>query len=204
MSNRGRYGKYGELKRLERLKGREFKRIPIDQKGPSFYLPERKRSSIAFRRAGQSDKEFVRGLSEELFSVYGDYGDFLAGYIDKEKALAWIIDKGDEKIGFAIASPTQDGDLTRYEIIAIGLLPRFQGKGIGKRFLDFVLLSLRKIGVMEVFIHTGANNKRAQGLFLKTGFVPVCFKKGFYKSEGAIMMKKTLRGKGTKTDEKDN
>lgn len=204
MSNRGRYGKYGELKRLERLKGRDFRRISLDPKVEGFQVLGKKGFPLRFRRAGQVDKEFIKALSEELFSIYGDYGDFLASYIDKEEALAWIISKGDQTIGFAIASPVQDRDLTRFEIIAIGLLSRFQGKGIGKKFLDFLLLSLRKMGVTEVLIHTGINNKKAQGLFLKRGFVPISIKRGFYRSEDAILMKKAMRGKGTKTDEKDH
>jgi ribosomal protein S18 acetylase RimI-like enzyme len=82
------------------------------------------------------------------------------------------------------------------EIMAIGILSRYQGRGIGKRLLDYAMRKLLSIGPTRVVVHTGARNYKAQKLFLSRGFVPEGVREGFYRAEDAIFMTKTIQSKG--------
>ncbi|MFN3535002.1 MAG: GNAT family N-acetyltransferase [Desulfatiglandales bacterium] len=179
MSRRGRFGKYGEIKRLSRLRARPILGTPTLREERPFRGPRIHRE-LSFREAGEEDKGFIKVLSERLFSGYGDYGDYLPHFIGKEGAMVWIAKRGRRDIGFAIAAPVAPQDLTRFELVAIGILPEYQGKGFGGMLLDHVIKNLTSYGAEEVLLHTGINNKPAQALFVKKGFLPVMLKKDFY------------------------
>lgn len=193
MGREGRYGKYGEIKRLERLKGKPFpKKGLLNQDRPFPRYLGKVGGRLVFKEAEEIDKRFVKELSERLFSSYGDYGEFLADFVGKPGAFAWIAMAGKEKVGFGIAAPFGQDRLDIFEITAIGIAPEYQGKGFGKMLLDFMLTSLKRKGIKEAILHTGVQNKKAQHLFLKKGFLPTLIKKSFYKAEDAIMMKKKI------------
>ena len=88
MSKRGRFGKYGEVKRLARLrKGRtgpvfstrgEVKalRDAMHIKKKASYVDQ-----VTTRLASASDEDYIRSLSERVFHQYGSYDRMLSHWL---------------------------------------------------------------------------------------------------------------------------
>jgi GNAT superfamily N-acetyltransferase len=51
------------------------------------------------------------------------------------------------------------------------VLPGYRGKGIGTALLEYVVAEARKQGVLRLMLLTDRQNKRAQALYRKLGFV---------------------------------
>jgi GNAT superfamily N-acetyltransferase len=51
------------------------------------------------------------------------------------------------------------------------VLPGYRGKGIGSALLQYVIAEARKQGVLRLMLLTDKQNKRAQALYRKLGFV---------------------------------
>jgi GNAT superfamily N-acetyltransferase len=51
------------------------------------------------------------------------------------------------------------------------VLPGYRGKGIGTSLLEYVVAQARKQGVLRLMLLTDKQNKRAQALYRKLGFV---------------------------------
>jgi len=58
--------------------------------------------------------------------------------------------------------------------VHIDLLPRAQGRGIGKRMMTIALDALRRRGVPGVHLGVGTANTRAQAFYRKLGFAELC------------------------------
>lgn len=56
----------------------------------------------------------------------------------------------------------------------IDLLPRAQGRGLGKRMMTIALDELRRRGLPGVHLGVGTANERALGFYRKLGFVELC------------------------------
>ena len=55
----------------------------------------------------------------------------------------------------------------------IDLLPRLQGRGVGRRLVDTLLDALRRRGVPGVHLGVDAANTRAIGFYEHVGFAPI-------------------------------
>lgn len=51
------------------------------------------------------------------------------------------------------------------------VLPGYRGKGVGTALLEYVVAEARKQGVLRLMLLTDRQNKRAQALYRKLGFV---------------------------------
>jgi ribosomal protein S18 acetylase RimI-like enzyme len=70
--------------------------------------------------------------------------------------------------------PTPDAVLAEYPAhLHIDLLPRAQGRGLGRRLVDTLLDALRGLGVAGVHLGVDAANHRAIGFYEHLGFAPI-------------------------------
>jgi [ribosomal protein S18]-alanine N-acetyltransferase len=69
-----------------------------------------------------------------------------------------------------------------YEIHTIGVDPEYQGRGIGRRLLEEVLVHA---GDGVVFLEVRTDNDPAIGLYTSSGFVVVGLRKRYYRVSGA-------------------
>ena len=58
--------------------------------------------------------------------------------------------------------------------VHIDLLPRAQGRGLGKKMMGMILGELRRRGLPGVHLGVGADNSRAQAFYRKLGFTELC------------------------------
>lgn len=77
-------------------------------------------------------------------------------------------------IGFIYFSPSLDKDKNPTkigEIIALYLLPNFQGRGFGKELITHVLHLFEERGLREVVLWVLAKNRQGRDFYEKIGFV---------------------------------
>jgi ribosomal-protein-alanine N-acetyltransferase len=194
VSRGGRFGKYAETKRFARLRQSGWRPAFIQRVGqmehPSIPFSPQK-SKTAIRHAKPSDKGFIAGLSGRVFSVYGPYRTTVSRWFESGATMTSISVAEGRPVGFVMigALPGDREGETSAEVLAIAVIPEFQHRGIGQELLSHAQKYLEELGDQRLFLHTAKENLVAQKLFLKSGFTPVEFKKGFYPfGQDALMM----------------
>jgi len=198
LSNRGRFGKYGEIKRLERL--------ALSARGKAQHSallsaePARKRRSptpgINFKlRAGSpGDRVFVRSLSQKVFSVYGPYDEILDQWFVEEACMSFVALKKGARIGFIlIGNPSVYASDMDVEILALAVEPVLHGFGVGSALLSRAEKVLKTMGIRSLLLHTAVDNLQAVGFFKSQGFITFESRAAFYpRGQDALSMKKNL------------
>ena len=117
----------------------------------------------------------------------GIFSDCLrAGY------SAWVLQRGDELIGYAMLSIAAD----EAHVLNVCAAPEEQGRGHGRRLLRAVLQLARGRGVRRVFLEVRPSNTPAIGLYHGEGFNEIGRRPRYYPArngrEDAIVMAKEL------------
>jgi ribosomal-protein-alanine N-acetyltransferase len=83
---------------------------------------------------------------------------------------------------------------TYADVLTIAVRQHRWGGGIGSALLAALLTAAREHACTEVFLEVRADNPRAQGLYLRRGFVEIGVRRGYYQPSGmdAIVMRKDL------------
>lgn len=199
----GRFGKYGEHKRFERLrrgKVRDF--IPgkksFPKAFPSYpgYGPKKPTQGLklALRRANSRDLPFIVKLSEEVFSAYGPYNKIIAGWASSPHIITVLGEEKGQSRGFGMINPISGAqNEAKGELLAIAVYPQYQRKGIGKRLLGYMEDLARTLAIEEMVIHTAAINEAATHFFAKNGFIERKLVDRYYPmGQKALEMSKTL------------
>ncbi|MDZ7699690.1 MAG: N-acetyltransferase [Deltaproteobacteria bacterium] len=202
MSKQGRYGKYGEQKRIARLRDAGTQQQDSHQKADpriSKNLRHHGKGSakpkIVIQKADRSDVGFIRSLSETVFSPYGPYGNllpewFLTGLVVALKAVMRKTPRGFFMLGIMDKGPLR---IRRAELVAVAVEPEFQGMGVGDRLMTAGLKMAEERSIEQVILHTGVDNLAAQALFEKHGFVLSGRKEGFYPNgQNALKMTRAM------------
>jgi len=199
MGNRGRFGKYGEIKRLDRLRrSRIVTPLPSKDNRRKRFRPRQslgqalhKEVRVTVRPASDNEFRFIKRLSYKLFNIYGPYEEIISKWFESDMAMTLIALIDGQPVGFAMF-----GDLfNRYdvqhvvELLAIGVDPIKQGRGVGAFLLKELERKAADLGVKMIFLHTAMNNVHARRLFTRSGYRAVEIKRDFYpKGQDAIVM----------------
>ena len=202
MSKRGRFGKYGEIKRLERLRHSGVRSVfkqglpgGKNSKAHQHFFSGPLTKKIIIRSARLEDLDFIKELSALVFRKYGPYDRTLPRWVDSGSTATFVAEEQGMRVGFAMLGPIfrdRNGQWTA-ELLAIAVSPVNQGRGIGKRLLEKILETAREHGINRVILHTARNNAIAKKLFSRYGFVAAEKKSGFYHGgQDAVMMSKLM------------
>ena len=93
--------------------------------------------------------------------------------------------KGDtaQICGFVIGKVVEDEG----EVLKIGVDLPFQGRGIGRKLLENLLLKFRQRGVKKVYLEVRKSNKRAINLYKSLHFRKIGERKKYYGKEDALV-----------------
>lgn len=69
-------------------------------------------------------------------------------------------------------------------IMTLGVLPRFQRRGIGIRMMLEGVENARSRGAKHLSLEVAVGNEPAQSLYRRFGFAPVGVRKGYYQASG--------------------
>ncbi len=206
MARGGRFGKYGEHKRFERLRrgklrdfipGASTRRDPkASRRSPWRALGKPAGDvQLVFKRANPRDLPFITQLSEQVFSVYGPYGEIIARWASFPHIITVVVEGRGRPRGFAMINPALGTQgLRKAELMAIAVVPEYQGRGIGRKLLEYMEELARSLEIQEMLIHTAAINKAANRFFAKNGFIQRGSVECYYPmGQEAMEMAKTFR-----------
>lgn len=198
MSKGGRFGKYGEIKRMSRLrKARTGHSYPTgggaqETRGTAFQKKKKpEKSKMTIRPAKGSDVAFIQGLSKLVFSRYGPYEDILSAWFESDITITLLAFMKKRPVGFAmLGRHPHEGDSHQVaELLAIAVEPTKQKRGVADFLMNEILGKARKLRIEIVLLHTALENGPAQRLFIKHMFAPSGIKKSFYpKGQDALLM----------------
>jgi ribosomal-protein-alanine N-acetyltransferase len=203
MGNRGRFGKYGDRKRIKRLQDARIRSASVLKAVPKYTAPTepyrkkafRKRPRVSIRQATPLDAGYVGALSKEVFQKYGPYENILPGWLESGIASSFIAVMEERPVGFAMLGRiSQKRHLPgMLELLAVAVEPENQGLGIGDLFMEEVERTAGRQEAEKVILHTAVKNLPGRRLFNKHGFRPLKVKKNFYpEGQDALLMYKDI------------
>lgn len=201
MGNKGRFGKYGEIKRLQRL--RQAGRRPTLHESQERQAKRRRspkagaqpKEHTAVRPARADDADFVGRLGLRVFTVYGPYEETISQWFLSGRSVTLIALSGRRPVGFAMIGEGSPGGPLPHEpeLLAIAVEPEYQQKGIGRTLLKEIERLAAGKGATRLFLHTATDNLPARRLFTANGYRPLEIRGYFYPAgQDALIMFKDL------------
>ena len=127
----------------------------------------RSMETFDFRLANENDLDFISQLSARVFLKYGAYDETVLGWLLEPEVITVIIATGADPLGFAMLTLEREKWLEprRGHLLAIGVLPKHQRKGIGTALLEHMEEIARKYGLEEMLLWTAVDNQQALSFF---------------------------------------
>jgi ribosomal protein S18 acetylase RimI-like enzyme len=147
------------------------------------------------------ESDWVRDTAQVVYAPLGDYGTIIPGWMSHPGVLTYLeVDEHDTRRGFILLGFYEPGDRKSAlvaDLLAIGVAPEHQRKGIGRTLLEFALdlstEAARQTHVSEIRLTVAATNKPALALFRGAGFEVLDAHHGSYDGgQRAIRMVKKL------------
>jgi len=202
MGHQGRFGKYGEKKRLERLRHAGIRdavqvkaKVLTKKEGAFSRNGSHRRVRVRITPAKALDIDFIRRLSGSAFEKYGSYGDVVSQWFQSEMTQTFIGRMERRPVGFAmvglIKEDNSSGEVC--ELLAIAVESDQRLKGIGQMLLNAAEQKAVEWRMDRIFLHTARENLQALNLFTRNGFVSWGLKKHFYPAgQDALVMAKKI------------
>lgn len=115
-------------------------------------------------------------------------GAFESELANPDRAYLGLVE-GETLWGFGGISLYEDA-----ELMTIGVLPPWQGKGQAGRLLDALLEAARAAGAARVLLEVRSQNQAAQRLYASRGFTQIAVRRRYYRlpTDDALVMEKPL------------
>ncbi|MCL6270329.1 ribosomal protein S18-alanine N-acetyltransferase [Sansalvadorimonas sp. 2012CJ34-2] len=105
----------------------------------------------------------------------------------------WVLEQDQRIVGYTVVMIT----VGEGHLLNITISPDFQGQGLGRKLLDFLLEDTREQQAEVIFLEVRVSNIRAIELYEQNGFAEVGRRKGYYPAEvgreDAIVMAQDLK-----------
>jgi ribosomal protein S18 acetylase RimI-like enzyme len=139
-------------------------------------------NTVRLVRGTSRHREFIRRLSAEVFSRFGDYEEILPGMLASSQVRTVVAEADGEAVGFAMYSieNVNDGEI---DLSAIAVKPGWQSRGLGRRLLACVEAEARSlIRDRSPIVHltVAEDNRLARKLFERSGYVAIAGERGSY------------------------
>jgi len=194
----GRFGKYGDQKRLERLRKKaRVRSAPIRES----HIPppritvtvEESTSPVAFRRAKSRDEDFIRALCAEAFGRYGPYDKIVVEWLGAQGIHSIMAFKDKKPVGFVMTADANNIKGVIVEIMAIAVHSDYRRAGVGGRLLERAENLALERGSQVMILHTSHDNLPAQAFFRKHGYKELGERASYYPAgQAALKMIKRL------------
>jgi len=135
------------------------------------------------REMKMEDIPTIMILEKELFSTAWEEEMFIE---EIEKQYAYVLEIKNEIIGYICGWKILD----EFNITNIAIAAAFQGKGVGKALVQFLMSKLLDENCFKYFLEVRESNHAAKKLFEKMGFNVVGVRKKYYHSpqEDALVL----------------
>jgi ribosomal-protein-alanine N-acetyltransferase len=141
-------------------------------------LPRPETHVLSFRRVRENDIEAVASIEKRAYEFPWTAGNFrdamLSGY---RFWCCWqSTPDGDQLVGYAILMLAVD----EAHLLNLAVDPRFQGRGIGRSILSFVIEDAARKECSMLFLEVRPSNIVARTLYASAGFQQHGIRKGYY------------------------
>ena len=158
-------------------------------------------SPPVLRPGTRGDRAFVRRLSAEVFSRFGEYDRLLPALLDSASIETIVLEVGGAAAGFVMLDP-YGGPEGEGDLIAIAVEPRHQGRGLGKMLLSHAEDLVRdgdRSARRAIWLTVADDNVEARSLFDRSGYRVVDADHGRYEGgQRSIAMRKELTSDRTR------
>jgi ribosomal-protein-alanine N-acetyltransferase len=142
---------------------------------------------FSIRPAINEDCGFIRQISGEIFSMFGDYGEIIPQWFVNPDVVTVMYLEERHPLGFAMLS------ISSGELLAIAVGPETQRRGIGTALLNRVEVIACQLGRKRIQLHTALENEAARMFFQKAGFNVIGGEERYYsKGQKALIMSKEI------------
>lgn len=150
--------------------------------------------SYSLRNLTFEDIETIGRLENELFPTDAwPLEMFYTEFFQPDTRRYIVAEVDGEAVGYAGVMVID----TTADIQTIGVLPAFEGQGIGRAMLTELLAEARRRGAATVMLEVRADNPRAQELYARFGFSRIHTRKRYYRDGvDAWVMQLVLTGEG--------
>jgi ribosomal protein S18 acetylase RimI-like enzyme len=138
-------------------------------------------------------------VAAEVYQDLGEYGAVMPQWLVQPGVLGWIDEDNDERRGFAVLGFYQDRTTARTvaDLLAIGVVPRYQRSGIGTRLLEHVIGVVSAVApthsIPDLRLTVSHTNVVGQRWYARSGFRVVDGEHGTYANgQRAIRMARPL------------
>ena len=200
MSRQGRFGKYGEIKRFNRLRKAGVKAVfdIIQGQQPfqkfhnenAFEKSGLQNTAVKIRSAKTKDIDFITELSDQAFAVYGPYREIIASWFGSATTTTLIAKVGKKPIAFGMLGFLSDELYQKgmAELLAIAVTSEFQKQGVARELLRAIEQKAEELHIQQLSLHTAKENLAAQKLFAKNGFAMAALKELYYPAGQTSLM----------------
>ncbi|MGA1862299.1 ribosomal protein S18-alanine N-acetyltransferase [Deferribacter thermophilus] len=138
------------------------------------------------RKAVHKDLESVVKIEEEVFERPWSIDSF-RNELNNKFSNFYVYEVNKEVVGYIIYWDFKE----EVEIANIAVKKDYQGMGIGKNLLNFVL---NNTNAMYYYLEVESNNEKAIRLYTSFGFVEYDFRKNYYGINKHAKLMKLIRG----------
>lgn len=139
---------------------------------------ETQTGELSFRRIRENDLEAVANIERRVYEFPWTVGNFrdamLSGY--RFWGCWRRAPDGDQLVGYAILMLAVD----EAHLLNIAVDARFQGQGIGRRIMRFIMDDARAKECVMLFLEVRPSNHVAQALYRDLGFTQHGLRKAYY------------------------
>lgn len=155
------------------------------------------------RRAELADHPWIIATGAEAYHDLGDYTRILPSWLEQPGVLAWIdYDMHGRGRGFAMLgfyldeqAPGRTSQVIA-DLLALAVLPSFQGRGIGTRLLHHVIEVAERIApsshIATLRLTVAETNTGAQRLYARNGFRIIDGSATYDRGQRALRMARPL------------
>lgn len=134
--------------------------------------------SFVLRDLAYEEIETIGTLENELFPTDAwPLELFYSEFFQPDTRRYIVVEVDGEVVGYAGLMVID----TTADIQTIGVLPRFEGQGMGRAMLTELLGEARRRGATTVMLEVRADNPRAQELYARYGFRKIHLRKKYYR-----------------------
>jgi ribosomal protein S18 acetylase RimI-like enzyme len=129
------------------------------------------------RPARPEDADFLVDLAGEAFAAYGDYRPLIAAWAGSPDVEVTLAEHAGARAGAAFLAFLQPGEAPHTKVadlLALAVVGRFRGRGLGRRLLAHAVArsreGARRHGLTVLRLNVAEGNASARRLFESAGF----------------------------------
>jgi len=144
------------------------------------------------RALNLNEIEFLAAIDMRVNPSHWKHSSYLDAFNSPNQYIIGIFTDNNQLAGGLVYSKVLD----EAEILQICIDTQFQKQGLAQKLFDYLLNTLIKQNIQQVFLEVRQNNHAAINLYHKAGFNIIAERKDYYRIHGktynALIMAKTL------------